>query len=637
MFELPTQYQQFIHLSRYARWLPEQGRRETWKETVNRYLNFMEEKFGEKLTDHIPRLRQAILGLDVLPSMRALMTAGPALERQNLAQFNCSFVIIDHPHVFDEILYALLCGCGVGFSVERQYICKLPIIAENFRRSNSVIVVEDSKEGWGDAYRELISALYSGVIPKWNLDKIRPAGSRLRTFGGRASGPEPLEDLFRFTCNLFQEAAGRKLNSIECHDLACKVAEAVVVGGVRRSSGISLSNPSDDRMRHAKSGEWWKERPYRSLANISAAYTEKPGMDVFIREWLALYESKSGERGFFNREAAKRKCLTNGRREPDDDFGLNPCGETILKSAQLCNLSEVIVRADDNEDTLKGKVVLATILGTIQASLTNFPYLRGIWRKNTEEEALLGVSLTGVMDNSLMSGSQSVDELREVLGDLRLLAIETNVEWAEILGINPAAAVTLQKPSGSVSQLANCSSGIHPRFSPYYIRRVRADKNDPLAKMMQDMGFPCEPDVMNPSHNLVFSFPQKSPEGAICRKDTTAVQCLDLWKAYCDCWCEHNSSVTIQVREHEWLDVGAWLYRQFDSVVGATFLPYSNHNYRQAPYEECTEEEHNEMVASQPKECDWSKLSEYEDDDETVGGQTLACSGDSCELVDLTR
>jgi ribonucleoside-triphosphate reductase len=635
---LPSEYQSFIHLSRYARWKETEQRRENWNETVDRYMNHMCHDQCDELIDEETQneLREAILNQEAMPSMRALMTSGPALARDNVAGFNCAYVAIDHPHAFDETLYILMCGTGVGFSVERQFISKLPTVAERFRLSNSSILVADSKIGWADSYRELISFLYSGCIPRWDTSEIRKAGARLNTFGGRASGPDPLHDLFKFTIDVFKGAAGRKLTSIECHDLCCKVGEVVVVGGVRRSAEISLSNPSDDRMRHAKSGEWWKTDPQRALANNSACYTEKPGMDTFMREWLALYSSKSGERGIFNRAAAKKQAARFGRRDPEHEFGTNPCSEIILRSCQFCNLSEVVVRKDDDLASLMRKVRLATILGTMQSTLTNFRYLRDIWRENTEEEALLGVSLTGIMDNEMMAGRKGTDKLKEVLNALREEAVAVNAEWAKRLGINPAAAITCVKPSGTVSQMVDCASGIHPRHSRFYNRRVRADKKDPLAQMMIAAGFPFEDDVTKPEHNAVFSFPIKAPEGAIVRDDMSALDQLDLWLTYQKEWCEHKPSITVNVRESEWMEVGAWVYKNFDWVSGISFLPYSEHSYRQAPYEECREEEYEEMKTEMPSDVDWTLLQEYEVEDSTTGTQELACTGGSCELVDLT-
>jgi len=636
---LPTLYQDFIHLSRYSRWLEKENRREHWDETVKRYFDFFEEHLKEnhqfKLTaDLRSELENAVLNLEIMPSMRALMTAGDALKRDNTAGYNCSYVAVNRVRAFDEILYILMCGTGVGFSVERQYVEKLPTIAEHFTESDTTIIVQDSKAGWAKAYKELVSLLIGGQIPKWDISKVRPAGARLKTFGGRASGPKPLEDLFRFTCDTFRRAAGRKLTSIECHDIVCKVAEIVVVGGVRRSALISLSNLTDERMREAKTGAWWEANPQRALANNSVAYKEKPEIGVFMDEWVSLYKSKSGERGIFNRQAAQKTVAKLGdRRDPTYEFGTNPCSEIILRDRQFCNLTEVIVRADDTPGTLKRKIRLATILGTWQASLTNFPYLSSDWKKNCEEEALLGVSLTGILDNKLMRDHGA--ELERLLAGLRATAVETNKEWAKKIGINPAAAITCVKPSGTVSQLTDAASGIHARHNEYYIRTVRADRKDPLCQMMMDLGFPHEPCVMKPDNVMVFSFPQKA-EGSITRNDITAIAHLELWLTYQRHWCEHKPSITITVREHEWMEVGAFVYRHFDEISGISFLPHSDHSYRQAPYQDCTKEEYQKALEKMPKEVDWSILKNYEKEDKTTGTQTFACSGDKCEIVDLT-
>ena len=630
---LPTEYQNYIHLSRYSRWLEEENRRETWEETVDRYISFMcDQQCEGKISDVVRgELRDAILRLKIMPSMRSMMTAGPALSRDNVAGFNCAYVAIDDPAAFDELMYILMCGTGVGFSVERQFIAKLPKVAERVINTETTVQVRDSKCGWAEALRETISLLYSGRVPKWDTSKVRKAGERLKTFGGRASGPEPLLELFKFIADTFKEAAGRKLTSIECHDICCKIGEIVVVGGVRRSAEISLSNPSDDRMRHAKSGEWWKTEPQRSLANNSACYTEKPGMQQYMNEWLALYESKSGERGIFNREAAKNQAVKFGRRDPEHEFGTNPCSEIILRSCQFCNLSEVVVRAEDTPEDIKQKVILATILGTMQATLTNFRYLRDIWRENSEEEALLGVSLTGIYDNELMSGKFGHEKLKKVLNELREVAVETNKEWAEKLGINQAAAITCVKPSGTVSQLVDCGSGIHPRWSEYYIRRVRADIKDPLAQMMIAQGFPWEPDSTKPDHNVIFSFPIQAPVGSTVRDHISAMDHLELWLTYQLEWCEHKPSVTINVKEHEWMQVGAWVYENFDLVSGISFLPYSDHNYRQAPFEEVRVEEYKELLDQIP-EANWGELLDYEKEDNTKGSQEYSCTGNQCDM-----
>jgi ribonucleoside-diphosphate reductase alpha chain len=584
----------------------------------------------EVLVDDI---EQAILNLDVMPSMRAMMTAGKALDRDNTAGYNCSYLPVDDPKSFDEAMFILLCGTGVGFSVERQYVQKLPEVPEKLFDSETVIVVKDSKEGWAKAYRQLLSLLWAGEVPQWDVSRVRPAGAKLKTFGGRASGPAPLVDLFQFTIDKFRKAAGRKMSSIECHDIMCKIGEVVVVGGVRRSAMISLSNLSDDRMRHAKSGQWWVTDPQRALANNSVSYTEKPDAETFMREWLALVESKSGERGVFNRQASKKQAAKNGRRDPDFEFGTNPCSEIILRPYQFCNLTEVVCRADDTLEALKEKVRLATILGTIQSTLTHFPYLRKVWRDNTEAERLLGVSLTGIMDNAYLS--QNDDVLKTGLDALKQTAIDTNKEWAEKLGIPQSAAITCVKPSGTVSQLVDSASGIHARHSAYYIRTVRGDNKDPLTQFMKSVGIPNEPDVMKPDSTTVFSFPTKSPDGAITRNDMTAIEQLEFWLTYQRHWCEHKPSVTVTVRDDEWLDVGAWVYRHFDEVSGISFLPHSDHSYKQAPYQEISEREYLDALALMPDRIDWSRLSEFEKDDATKSAQTFACTGDVCEVVDV--
>ena len=629
-------YMKFIAISRYARWLPEKGRRETWEETVERYTqNVIASRVENELdVDLAVDLAQAIVDLEVMPSMRAMMTAGEALNRDNTCGYNCSYLPVDDPKSFDEAMFILLCGTGVGFSVERQYVNKLPEVPEKLYTSETTIVVKDSKEGWAKAYRQLLSLLWAGEIPKWDVSRVRPAGAKLKTFGGRASGPAPLEDLFRFTIEKFKGAQGRKLSSIECHDIMCKIGEVVVVGGVRRSAMISLSNLSDDRMRHAKSGMWWEGNSQRALANNSTCYTEKPDMETFMREWVALVESKSGERGIFNRVASKRQAAKNGRRNPDHDFGTNPCSEIILRPYQFCNLTEVVVRSDDTVEDLERKVKLATILGTIQSTYTHFPYLRKKWKDNTEEERLLGVSLTGIMDNSLMTTKNQ--GLEKTLERLRDVAIATNADWAELLGIPQSTAITCVKPSGTVSQLVDSASGIHPRYSPYYIRTVRGDNKDPLTNLMKESGIPSEPCVMKPDTTTVFSFPQKAPDGAVVTSDLTAIEQLETWLVYQRHWCEHKPSVTIMVRPDEWLEVGAFVYKHFDEMSGVSFLPYDEHTYQQAPYQEVDKETYEKALAAMPKAIDWKLLSQYEVDDSTKGSSTFACSGDVCEIVDLT-
>ena len=634
---LPTQYQQFIHLSRYSRWLPEEGRRETWGETVGRYFNFfeshLEEMCGYKLDSKTKNeLEEAILETRVMPSMRCLMTAGEALKKENIAGYNCSYVAVDRVASFDEILYVLMNGTGVGFSVERQYTSKLPVVAEEFYMSDTVIQVADSKLGWAKAFKELIGMLYIGQIPKWDMSKVRPAGAPLKTFGGRASGPDPLESLFNFCVTTFKNAMGRRLSSLECHDVVCKIAEIVVVGGVRRSALISLSNLSDDRMRHAKAGQWWEQNGQRALANNSACYSEKPDIGIFMDEWKSLYDSKSGERGIFNRESANKMASRNGRRVVDGyEFGTNPCSEIILRDREFCNLSEAVIRVGDTEETLMKKVELATILGTFQSTLTNFKYVSAMWKKNCSEERLLGVSLTGIMDSPLTNGKEK--GLEDLLNKLREHAVETNKKWAKKLGINRATAITCVKPSGTVSQLVDAASGIHARHNPYYIRTVRGDKKDPLTKMMKDAGFPIEDDVMNPNHTSVFSFPMKVDAKSVFRTDMSAIEQLELWLTYQKSWCEHKPSVTITVKEHEWLEVGAWVYEHFDYMSGVSFLPFSDHTYKQAPYQDCDEKMYKEILNKMPKVVDWSLLGEYEKSDMTIGSQELACTAaGGCEI-----
>ena len=631
---LPTSYQQYIHKSRYARFIEEEKRRESWTETVSRYINFISNHLKSKHKHIIPNkgeLEEAIINLDVMPSMRALMTAGPALDRDHTAGYNCSYIPIDSVRSFDEVMYILLCGTGVGFSVERNNVEKLPRIAETMEQSDTVIVVEDSKTGWAKAYKELIAMLYTGQIPKIDVNKVRPAGARLKTFGGRASGPQPLVNLFDFTISTFKNAVGRQLDCLEAHDIVCKIGEVVVVGGVRRSALISLSSIQDDRIRKAKMGQWWQDNPQRALSNNSACYTRTPDIGLFMHEWKALYDSKSGERGIFNREAAKKKVQENGRRDSEHEFGTNPCSEIILRPYQFCNLTEVVIRATDDEKSLRKKVRLATQLGTYQSTLTDIKYLRKIWRDNTEEERLLGVSLTGIMDNKL-----TIKAEEELLSGMRKVAVDTNKKLAAELKIPQSAATTCIKPSGTVSQLVDSASGIHSRHNDYYIRTVRGDNKDPLTQMMKDQGIPSEPDMMNPTNVSVFSFPQKAPKGAITRERYTAVEQLETWLRYQRHWCEHKPSCTVSIKESEWMEVGAWVYKHFDEVSGVSFLPHSDHTYQQAPYQDIDEKKFKEELKKMPTNVDFEKLSDYEDEDNTTGTQELSCTAGACELVDIT-
>ncbi len=629
-----TVYQQYIHKSRYARFLPEKNRREHWNETVQRYVDYMFTKVstGQGWTVD-QKLKQevfdAIYNLEVMPSMRALMTAGKALDRDNVAGYNCSYLPIDDPKAFDEAMCILMNGTGVGFSVERQYVNKLPEIPEQLFDCDTMITVRDSKEGWAKALRMLISLLYAGEVPKWDLSNLRPAGAPLKVFGGRSSGPDPLNDLFKFVIRIFKNAHGRKLTSLECHDIMCKIGEVVVVGGVRRSAMISLSNLSDDRMRHAKAGQWWEANVQRALSNNSAVYTEKPEVGQFMQEWLSIYESKSGERGIFSREASQKVAKRSGRRDSSFEFGTNPCSEIILRPYQFCNLTECVIRSTDSEESLARKIRIATVLGTFQSTMTHFPYLRKIWQKNTEEERLLGVSLTGIYDCPLMNDYND-PELPARLERLRQIAIDTNKEWSEKLGINQSVAITCVKPSGTVSQLVLSPSGIHPGHDKYYYRRVRSDNKDPLTKHLIDSGVPNEPDVTKPHSTTVFTFPMKLPETSITRESVSAIDHLELWLKYQRHWCEHKPSVTINVKEEEWPRVGAWVYDHFDEMSGGSFLPYDGGTYRQAPYETITKEDYESAIINIPTNVDWDALVEV--DDNVEGVQTLACTSGNCEI-----
>ena len=624
-----NEYQRMIALSRYAKWLEEENRRETWEETVQRYSDNVLQKY-DNIVDR-KELTEAITNLEVLPSMRSLMTAGPALDRCNVAGYNCSYMPVDSPRAFDECCYILMCGTGVGFSVEEKYVSQLPVVNEHFETTNTVVRVADSKAGWARSLRELLALLYTGQVPQIDTSAVRPAGARLKTFGGRASGPEPLQSLFDFCIEVFKKAAGRRLSSLECHDIMCKIGEVVVVGGVRRSAMISLGDLHDDRHRNAKVGNWWEQNVQRALSNNSAVYEERPSPGVFIAEWKSLYDSHSGERGIFNRAASRDQAEKSGRRDVGYEFGTNPCSEIILRPYQFCNLSEVVVRADDDFDSLKRKVRLATILGTVQSTLTDFKYLRKIWKTNTEEERLLGVSLTGILDHPTLSSD------RELLSSLRELSVEVNAEFADLLGIPRSTAITCVKPSGTVSQLVDAASGIHPRWSPYYLRSVRADNKDPLTVFMKEVGIPNEPDVTKPDSTTVFYFPQKSPDGALTRRGLTAIEHLEIWKNIQEHWCEHKPSITVNVKEDEWLDVGAWVYKNFDVLSGVSFLPMDEHTYKQAPYQEITEAEYLEWVSRMPQSINWADLAFYETSDHTSGSQELACTGGVCEVVEIGK
>ena len=622
------QYREYIAASRYARYQDDKGRRETWDETVQRFVDYIFSR-TPAITDNTAlkdELFSAIKNHELMPSMRAIMTAGKSADRDNTCVYNCSYLPVDDPKSFDEAMFILLCGTGVGFSVEAKYIGALPEVPEKLFESEHTISVHDSKEGWAKSLRLLLANLWAGEVPKWDVSNVRPAGARLKTFGGRASGPEPLIDLFQFTVATFKHAKGRRLNSLECHDLMCKIGEVVVVGGVRRSAMISLSDLDDERIRHAKAGPWWDTAPHRALANNSAVYNETPTVGKFMEEWLSLYNSHSGERGIFNREAARKTVEKYGNRDPNFEFGTNPCSEIILRPYQFCNLSEVVARHDDNRETLLRKVRLATILGTIQSTFTKFPYLRKVWQRNTEEERLLGVSITGIYDNKILCTQG--EELNALLRELRECARDTNKEWATALGIPVSAAITCVKPSGTVSQLTDSASGIHPRHSKYYVRRVRGDKKDPLSQFLVGQGVPAEDCVYKPTQTTVFSFPQRAPDG-LTRSDITPIDHLGLWLTYQQQWCEHKPSVTISVEEKDWPSVGAWTWDNFDEISGVSYLPYDGGTYRQAPYEECTEEEYEALKAKMPV-IDWTKL--VENTDNVEGAQMLACTAGTCEI-----
>jgi ribonucleoside-diphosphate reductase alpha chain len=635
-------YENFIALSRYARWIEKDNRRETWQETVDRYFDFMQSQLRDKhgyVADEklIEELKDAVFNRNVMPSMRSVMTAGPALERENVSGYNCAFLPVDNPRSFDEAMYILMCGTGVGFSVEYKYINKLPPLPETLEKSSTTVIVGDSKEGWAKAYREFLGLLWAGQIPQIDVSKVRPAGARLKTMGGRSSGPQPLINLFDFTVQVFKGALGRNLKPIEAHDIMCKIGEVVVVGGVRRSAMISLSNINDIEMAQAKSGNWWEKNGQRALSNNSVAYSRKPEMQQFIAEWKSLYDSKSGERGIYNVAAAQAQAAKYGRRSSEIHYGTNPCSEIILRPYQFCNLSEVVLRENDTPETVAEKVKLASILGTWQSTLTDFKYIRKIWKDNTEEERLLGVSLTGQFGNKFFSGQDGLDQLSIVLDRLRRHAVETNIEEAEKIGIPASAAVTCVKPSGTVSQLVGVSSGMHPWHSEYYIRTVRGDKKDPISTFLKDSGIPAEDDVTKPNDTYVFSFPVKSPSHAITRDKLTAIQQLEVWLVYQRNWCEHKPSITVSVKEDEWMEVGAWIYKHFDEVSGISFLPYSEHTYVQAPYQEITKDQYDELFLKMPKNIDWNALSLYELEDTTTGTQALACVSGECEIVDIGK
>lgn len=629
-------YQEYIHQSRYSRYRDDLDRRESWTETIDRVRDFWVDRIPNNMKEDLTDAMEAVHRKDIMPSMRIMMSAGKALSDHNVAGYNCAYVPIDDPRVFSEIVYILMCGTGVGFSVEGKYVNKLPEVDKNMMDTETVIRVKDSKLGWASAYRELISLLYSGRVPQWDLSKIRPSGARLKTFGGRASGPQPLDDLFRFTVGTFKTARGRKLTTLEVHDVVCKIADIVVVGGVRRSALISLSNLSDERLRGAKSGQYWLEQgtSQRGLSNNSIAYTTKPDVDSFMAEMVSMCKDKNGERGIFSRYAATEKYKDH-RRDENQEWGCNPCSEILLRPAQFCNLTEVIVRPKDTIETLRTKVQQATLLGTLQASLTDFKFLSKRWRDNCEEEALLGVSLTGCADHKVLNGYKKSavmkDEMIDWLLTLKKEAVECNKKTAKKLGINQAAAVTCVKPSGTVSQLCDTASGIHPRFSKYYIRRVRGDVKDPLSQFLQKIGIPTEEDVTN-KENVVFSFPMEAPDGSLLVDNVDAIEQLKIWQTYNDYYTEHKPSVTIYYTQDEFPEVCAYVWKHFDTMSGISFLPRDEHIYTQPPYEKIDKETYKKLKAEMPKTIDWKELAEFETGDNTTVQPELACTAGACEL-----
>lgn len=629
MADALTPFQSFIFISRYSRWLPSHNRRESWDECVDRWWNYFTDKVPT-LAER-PDVKEAILNLEVLPSMRSLMTAGIALDHDNTCLYNCSYLPIESVDSFAELFVILMNGTGTGYSVERQYTDKLPTVANKIVKNfDKVIVVEDSKEGWGNALKTLFNDLYSGKHPKWDLSKVRPSGARLKTFGGRASGPAPLDNLFKFLVKVFYNAQGRKLSALECHDTCCAIANAVIVGGVRRSAMISLSDLGDREIAMCKSGAWWEQAGFRSYANNSAVYRGKPPMGQFLEEWTSLYNSHSGERGMINRRALQEQAVKWGR-EKNCEYGTNPCAEIILKPFEFCNLSTVVVRTDDTAASLKKKVELATIIGTVQSTFVKFPYLRPEWKKNCEEERLLGVSMTGIFDNKLTSGLEGKPKLVRLLENLRDHATATNLKWAEKLGINPSKSITCVKPEGTTSCLVDSASGLHPRYADYYFRRIRLDKKDPLYNLMKDQGVPCEDDVINPTSTAVFTFAMKAPRGTVTTEDLRALDHLDLWKTYQEHYCHHKPSVTVNYKDSEFLEVGNWLWENFDMATGIAFLPGGdNHTYAQAPFEQID----SATYAAHPKvKVNFNDLMKYESEDNTEVGKEFACSAGGCQIV----
>jgi len=625
MFKNPAS--EFVYIRTYSRWIEEKKRRETWEETVDRFMNFIVKERVDKIPNKVlKKIKEKILNFEVMPSMRAMWSAGNAAKNENVSMYNCAFTAVDKPEAFAESLYILMCGTGLGYSVEKEIIEQFPTIPKIEIDKKETIVIEDSRKGWADSLKYLVNSLFEGKDIDFDYSQLRPKGARLITMGGRSSGPAPLINLHQYIRETFFKAQGRKLTPIECSDIMNQIADSVVVGGVRRSSQISLSDLEDEEMRNAKI---WPFPPRRSMSNNSAIYRIKPKAVEFLKEWASLAISGTGERGIFNIETAQKNCPE--RRKGKYIQGVNPCGEVNLRNKQFCNLSEVVITENDDFDTLLDKVETATWLGVIQSTFTDFPYLSKEWKKNCEEERLLGVSLTGQMDNPIILSV-------EILKALKRKAQKIAEHASKIMEINNPTAITLVKPSGTVSQLVDSSSGIHTRYAKYYIRRYRISSTDPLLKMIKDQGITVKPEngqedlKENEISTYVISFPIKSPENAVTRNNLSAIEQLEWYKKIQTNYCEHNASMTVYVKDEEWFEVGNWVYKNWNIVNGISFLPYDGGKYKQAPYEEITEEQYNKLIKSF-KTIDYSQLSKYELEDNTEGAKMYNCSGDKCEIV----
>ena len=622
---------EFIYYRTYSRWIDDEGRRETWVETVDRYINFMRENLGKRLSDkEYSEVRQAILSHEAMPSMRLLQFAGKAARTTNVCAYNCSFIAPTKLEDFAEIMYISMCGTGAGFSVESQYIQQLPVIKRQSGKLRHVHVIDDSKEGWCDALTLGLKTWYAGEDVQFDYSRLRPAGARLKTMGGKSSGPDPLRELLTFARATVLKRQGRRLTNLDAHDIICKIGEIVVAGGVRRSALISLSDLDDVEMRDAKKGQFYITEPQRSLANNSAVYNEKPGAEEFMREWLALMESHSGERGIFNRGGLREtfpERRTKMLEERIDTIGTNPCGEILLQPKQFCNLSEIVARAEDTPGSLMRKMKIATLLGTYQSTLTNFPYLSREWKEHCEEERLLGVSITGQWDSPAVRKPEMLKKLRDA-------AVVYNREYAKRFTVSPSTCITCTKPSGTLSQMVDCASGMHPRHAPYYIRRVRIASTDALFQMLRDQGVPYHPEVgqnMETATTFVIDFPVKAPDAAIFRDQVPALELLEYWKDVKENYTEHNPSVTISVGDDEWLKTGNWVYENWKIVGGLSFLPRSNHVYKLAPYEEIDEKAYHELL-ERFAHVDFSKIVTYEREDGTENKRELACASGTCEV-----